>query len=351
VNPVVNGMRPLSASAGSKQPVKVESPSTASSATTSEQPSSRKAVASHRGPSIQADPRINAIIVQDTPDRIPVYERLIAQLDVPTPLIEIEALIIDVNTQRLEELGIAWNAALGGRAAIGYGDVNAPVDANTLSLAAATKGAGVTPATTVVANAANYFIARLRLLEEKGDARIQARPSILTIDNVGALIDLSETFYIRTSGERVATVTPVTAGTTLRVTPRLVTAGDQLVVRLVVDIEDGQIQSRVVDALPTVRRSAVSTQAVVRKDESLLLGGYNAQQNIASTSKVPFLGDLPGVGALFSSKSEDVQRRERLFLIRPKIVGIPAADGTMDYGSTRSTPPLVDTVPNDKKPS
>ena len=76
-------------------------------------------------PSIQADPRINAVIVQDTPDRIPIYAELIAQLDVPTPLIEIEALIIDVNSNRLEELGISWsNVSRGGGTATGYGNVS-----------------------------------------------------------------------------------------------------------------------------------------------------------------------------------------------------------------------------------
>lgn len=292
----------------------------------------RSAANRGRGPSIQADPRLNAVIVKDTPERMPIYERLIAQLDTATPLIEIEALIIDVNSQRLDELGIAWNAvARSGGVALGYGDITTPVDGSTVSAVVAPRGAGATPATTALAGAAGYLIARLRLLEQNGDARIQARPSILTMDNVGALIDLSETFYIQTTGERVATVTPVTVGTTLRVTPRLVTQGGQEVVRLVVDIEDGQIEDRVVAALPTVRRSTVSTQAVVRKDEGLLLGGYKTEQNISTRSKVPFLGDVPGIGLLFSSKSQDVQRRERLFLIRPKIVGIPDASGAIRY--------------------
>lgn len=291
-----------------------------------------------RGPSIQADPRLNAVIVKDTPERMPIYERLIAQLDTPTPLIEIEALIIDVNSQRLDELGIAWNAVgNNGSVALGYGNINTPIDSNSLAIVAGPRGSGATPATTAFAGAASYLISRLRLLEQNGEARIQARPSILTMDNLGALIDLSETFYIRTTGERVATVTPVTVGTTLRVTPRLVLQDNQEVVRLVVDIEDGQIEDRVVDTLPTVRRSTVSTQAVVRKDEGLLLGGYKTEQNISTRSKVPLLGDLPGIGLLFSSKSQDVQKRERLFLIRPKIVGVPDANGVMRYSEPRDS--------------
>jgi len=57
---------------------------------------------------IEADPRLNAIIVRDQADRLPRYEQLIAALDVEPQTLEIEATIIDVNTDRLRELGVNW---------------------------------------------------------------------------------------------------------------------------------------------------------------------------------------------------------------------------------------------------
>jgi type III secretion protein C len=271
-------------------------------------------------PSIQADPRINAIIVQDAPERMAMYKELIAQLDVPTPLIEIEALIIDVNTSKLEELGINWGATARNRSiAVGFGDVSATVGANTLSVVGSARGSGVTPSTMLVAGA-DYLVARLRLLEQQGDAAIQARPSILTTENLGAVIDLSETQYIQTTSERTALVTPITAGTTLRVTPRVINDGTGSGIRLSVDIEDGQIQSGTsVGGMPSVRRGTVSTEASVKEDESLLIGGYNSIQTSKGTDKVPFLGDVPFFRGLFSSQSNKVQRRERLFLIRSSL--------------------------------
>lgn len=260
------------------------------------------------GPAIQSDPRLNALIVSDVPEMMPTYERLIAQLDVPSALIEIEAMIIDVNTERARELGINWS--------LRNGDFSASFGGGTLGLALGSSGGS---ASTLPANGGNQLVAQIRLLEKVGDARIQSRPSVLTTDNIGALLDLSETFYIRLQGERVASVSPVTAGTTLKVTPRLV-PGEQQAIQLTVDIEDGQIQDRQVDSLPTVRRSNVSTQAVVRPGETLMIAGYSADQHIDTDQKVPFLGDLPGLGALFSNKIRTVQKRERLFLIRPKLV-------------------------------
>lgn len=269
-----------------------------------------------RVPSIQSDPRLNALIVQDLPERMPIYERLIAELDVPSALIEIEAMIIDVNTDRARELGINWSFR-GGSLAAGFGVVGPPA-AGTISLIQAS-GAGLLVPGTVPGSASSYLLGQIRLLENQGDARIQSRPSVLTTDNIGALLDLSETFYIRVTGERVATVTQVTAGTTLKVTPRLV-AGPEPSIQLTIDIEDGQIQDRQVDTLPTVRRSTVSTQAVVRQEETLLIAGYSSDQNIEAQQKVPWLGDLPGVGLLFSTRSRVVQKRERLFMIKPRLV-------------------------------
>jgi type III secretion protein C len=271
-------------------------------------------------PSIQSDTRINAIIVQDTPDRMPMYKQLIEQLDVPTPLIEIEALIIDVNSSRLAELGISWNAVGSGqRAALGFGNVNGTPSNNTISFVAS-GASGVNPST-IIANGADYFVARLRALEQQGDASIQSRPSIMTTENLGAVIDLSETFYLQTTSERSTLVTPITAGITLRVTPRLVGNGEEQMVRLSVDIEDGQIkQPTTVGGTPSVIRGVVSTEASVYQHESLLIGGYNSIQSVKGTDKVPMLGDIPVFGTMFRSTSNSVQRRERLFLIRSKVL-------------------------------
>ncbi len=296
---------------------------------------------------MQADPRLNAIIVQDIPDRIPIYRQLIEQLDVPSTLIEIEAMIVDVNSDNVSELGVTWGAKAG-NATFGYSDFGLspsnglPLDA-AASLSPGTLGLSVT----------NVLAARLRALETKGAANILSQPSILTADNMGALIDLSDTFYIQTTGERVATVTPVTVGTSLRVTPRYIEgSGDRRRVELTVDIEDGRIQDeRKIGSLPTVRKSSISTLAIVGDGQTLLVGGYNSSQDSQQVDKVPGLGDIPLLGALFSSKSKTSQRRERLFLLRPRVVSIegsPVAPPRLQSSDTG--PALSATWPDNGKP-
>ena len=300
-----------------------------------------------REPTVQADTRLNAIIVQDIPDRIPIYRQLIEQLDVPSTLIEIEAMIVDVNSDNVSELGVTWGAQAG-NATFGYSDFGLgpsnglPLDSSA-TLAPGTLGLSIS----------NVLVARLHALQTKGAANILSQPSILTADNMGALIDLSDTFYIQTTGERVATVTPITVGTSLRVTPRYIEgASDQRKVELTVDIEDGRIQDeRKVGDLPTVRKSSISTLAIVGDGQTLLVGGYNSSQDSEQVDKVPGLGDIPLLGALFSSKSKTMQRRERLFLLRPRVVSIQGEIVTPPrLQSGNAGPALSATWPEDGKP-
>ncbi len=284
-----------------------------------------------REPTVQADPRLNAIIVQDIPDRIPIYKQLIDQLDVASTLIEIEAMIVDVNSDLVNELGVQWGARAGSTSA-GYGNLGLSTSGGLPLDASAPLSPG-----TIGISIGNSLAARVRALQTRGQANVLSQPSILTADNMGSLIDISDTFYIQTTGERVATVTPITVGTSLRVTPRYIEGKSRREVELTVDIEDGRIQDeRPVGDLPTVRRSTISTLAVVGDDQTLLVGGYNATQDTEQVDKVPFLGDIPGLGALFSSRSKTVQRRERLFLLRPRVVAINGEIVSAPRGQSRA---------------
>lgn len=268
---------------------------------------------------IQADSRLNALIIKDLPQHMPVYEELIKLLDVPTRLIEIEAVIVDVNSKNVADLGIDWSARAGSVAS-SFGQPDLAPDSVTGRIIF---GRDVSP-TTVIPNAGNFLMARVRALEGRGSARVVSRPSVLTIDNLGALIDLSETFYVQSVGERVASVVPISVGTTLKVTPHIVESKGGYSVHLTVDIEDGAIQeassSSTSQTIPRIRRSTIGTQAVMNERESLLIGGFNSESDTRQINKVPGLSDVPLFGSIFKKKATSVEKRERLFLITPKIL-------------------------------
>lgn len=259
---------------------------------------------SGRRVNIEADPRINAILVVDAPERRDYYERLIGDLDVPQRLVEIEALIVDIDRNLLKELGVEWTVSTARAGGTGALEVVSGL-----------------PSTTFVIPNIERFFARLRALDTTGQAAILGKPSVLTLDNQAAVIDLSSTEYIRLVGERAVDVKEVTAGTMLRVVPRVLAADPVDSVQLLIDIEDGFIEAGGRRDSPQVQRNTISTQALIDVGQSLVVGGYRGSQQRQEVNKVPVLGDLPVVGQLFRSTRSQDRNMERLFIITPRGVG------------------------------
>lgn len=253
---------------------------------------------------VEADVRNNAVLIYDGPKRRILYERLIEGLDVPRKLVEIDAIIVDVDRTQLVELASRWNVESGDR--IGGASLLAAGASSTLFIQ-------------------DYgdFFAELRALEGRGVVSVVANPSILTLENQPAVIDFSRTEYITAVGERVANIQPVTAGTSLQVIPHVIEGKGASLIQMVVDIEDGMIEApRAGQVAPGVRRGSVSTQAVMAEQRSLVIGGFHVEETGDNEARVPMLGSLPIIGKLlFSSTHRETNRRERLFILTPRLIG------------------------------
>ena len=183
-------------------------------------------------------------------------------------------------------------------------------------------------------------------LGDPGDD-LERQPSVLTFDHQEALFDQNESFFVKVEGERVVQLVPIQFGTLLKATPHIVTEGHAQDIQLIVDVTDGDRlpQGQGVDNIPSVRNTQVSTQGFVGEGEALVIGGCYRDRSVDNISKVPFLGDIPGLGALFRSTNEERQNVARLFVIRPKIVpigpqGIVGEPGPApDDGIPRPPPP------------
>ena len=253
--------------------------------------------------SIFADSRTNSLIIYDIPERFPHYKSILEQLDVPISMIEVEALLVELDSSTLNQLGMEFNLNQG---SIQYDFPAAAVGGSSV----------VNP---------QEFVARIRALATDRRAKVLARPTIVTQDNVTAFIDLSETLFLQIQGERVAEVEKVTAGSLLQVTPRLLRNEDgQDEIFMRVEIQDGTLQRQNgQDTNPTVRNTSLSTQALIGQNKAILIGGYNRESQTEVDHKIPVLGSLPLVGKVFSSKETVVQNTSRLFLIIPKVLSKP----------------------------
>jgi type III secretion protein C len=263
------------------------------------------------GPTIVADPLNNAVVIRDRTDRMPSYERLIESLDVEPQMVEIEATIIDMNTDRLRELGVEWRLRSGESGSfVDNADVTPIGDGGIVSL---------------VLGDRTRFISRVRALEEQGAARIVSKPHVITLANVEAVLDSTSTFFVRVEGQEEVDLFDVSVGTTMRVTPHVHHNQGENQIKLLVGIEDGSTSDQRVDQIPVIDRSTINTQALVEEGQSLLIGGLIRESDQNSVSKVPVVGDIPGIGALFRSNAKSNRRTERLFLITPRITN--RADG------------------------
>ncbi len=250
---------------------------------------------------VSADVRNNTLLVRDNKKLRSEYQQLVQMIDVPQKLVEIDAVIVDIDRNELARLSTNWSGQFG----------NVTAGASMMS-----------GASTLFVTDFNRFFADIQALEGEGTASIIANPSVLTLENQPAVIDFSNTAFITAIGERVADIREVTAGTSLRVTPRSI--GDnpgKSAVQLVVDVEDGKLNKNEDGGAEGTENGVISTQALVQEKRSLVMGGFHTKQSGDDEQRVPILGKIPLIGKLFTSNNHTTSQRERLFIITPHLIG------------------------------
>lgn len=255
-------------------------------------------------PLFSADSRQNAVIIRDRAVNMPLYKKLISQLDKRQQAIEISVSIIDVDASDLNQLGVDWAA-------------NASIGSSQLQFNSHLMTGGNT--FTSVVNNSGDFMVRVNALAEQSKAKVLSQPSVLTLNNVQAVLDKNVTFYTKLVGEKIAQLASVTSGTLMQVTPRIVdTAGGIQEVLLILNIQDGnqEASSSATETMPLVHNSEIDTQATLKPGQSLLLGGFVQDQTTVTNRKIPLLGDLPLIGGLFRSTENSKNKIVRLFLIK-----------------------------------
>ena len=174
-------------------------------------------------------------------------------------------------------------------------------------------------------------MARINALEEENAARMLGRPSVLTIDNVEAVLENTTSYYIPLRGTEAVDLYKVDSGTVLRVTPHVIRENGRTTIKLAVNVQDDQNDSSGgyqsiggEDAgeitVNPIKQTRINTQAMVAAGQSLLIGGYYYEQKGEDESGVPLLMHIPVLGNLFKAKSKQSKRMERLILITPRIV-------------------------------
>ncbi|MCF0254531.1 MAG: EscC/YscC/HrcC family type III secretion system outer membrane ring protein, partial [Duodenibacillus sp.] len=217
--------------------------------------------------------------------------------------------------------------SIGAANSSGYDKANDPSSAH-LPLTASAAGAMLS---TIYTNGVDFFMARIAALEEKNAAKMLGRPSVLTVDNVQAVLENTTTYYIPLKGKEAVDLFKVESGTVLRVTPHIIRENGQTSIKLAVSVQDDQNDASAgyqsvgdeggtTMTVAPIKQTKINTQAVVNVGQSLLIGGYYYEQRKEGTSGVPLLKDIPLIGGLFEFNSKGGRLMERLILITPRLV-------------------------------
>jgi type III secretion protein C len=281
---------------------------------------------------ISFDARLNAVIIKGKKQNMPFFERVIQELDVPCRVIRIDVAIVDIDQKAAQEFGTDLLKIYDKpeKRVFSFSPKGAFTDA-----------AGLTsnlrlPLNSVFRkfNVETY----LQALEESGNAQTLARPSVLTIDNIGATIDRSNTFYVKVSGTKTEGLYDVSASTKLRVVPHIVPGefneAGQAKIKLFVEVADGSVSQKtdINAGTPTTDSNMINTQAVLYEGQSLVIGGYFHETHSTAESGFPLLRHIPILGYLFKFQESKKEVRERIYVITPRIVDI---DGDPDADTRR----------------
>jgi len=293
-------------------------------------------------PQTEVDPINELLLFYDPtmPEEAGRIRRIIKdQVDLPARKIMIEAMVLEISSSALDELGVQWDFNRGASSISDANFVNTKLDGanpdgSLLIGSIAYPDAGNAQLDATITNVFREFNVRLKALVQDGSAQVLSRPSVLTLDNRMAYINVSEKIPIANTKfvkDYVSAVDfrDVTAGIELAVRPRINQDGTEVSLQINASVSapvPGKdqvvkgVSNVVLASAPTLSIREVKTYARIANDTPFIVGGLIAKDSEQITKKVPLLGDLPLFGALFRSKNEKGQKREVIIVITPSVL-------------------------------
>jgi type IV pilus assembly protein PilQ len=302
---------------------------------------------SERG-SIAVDDRTNTLLIQDTADRLQDIRRMVRTLDIPIKQVLIESRIVIVNDDFSRDIGIRFGvtgddissdnivvATGSGQGANNY--LSSIVDAinnNDPTLAEYPALNDRYNVNVPVASPAGRFALailgqdylvdlELTAVEAEGRGEIVSTPRVITANQKEASIKQGvEIPYQQSASSGATTIQFKEAVLELTVTPQI-TPDNNIIMDLRVSKDNvGEIISTggLGGTVPSIDTRSVETQVLVKDGQTVVLGGIYETERRETINKVPFLGDIPIVGAAFRSKQRNNDKAELLIFVTPRIL-------------------------------
>ncbi len=281
---------------------------------------------------LTGDIQSNSLIITDVPSKLDDIEKVLAQIDLPTPQVLIEVYLMEIKKDILTNHGVDWGGEDGAIASFTGGSrtTGFPFTESFLNsskgVKATTQG---TSTLTLGTLSATSFQATLHFLTQDISTKVLARPRVLTMSNEAANIKLvtnaaiaNQTSLTTADGQSTSTANSAErsqVGITLKMTPQ-VNADETVGLFLEPSITTVAVSSffPTIFLDPTTR--VVRTVTRVKNHETLVIGGLMERNGSKDGKRIPFLGSVPLVGKAFSYDNNSDSDRELIIFITPHIV-------------------------------
>jgi len=302
--------------------------------------------------SITADPATNSLVVSASPQDYETLHTIITQLDIPRVQVFVQAVIVEVSTNRMRDIGVTLYGGTGGIGTFGVGSVNfgqlQNALANPLGLTGLATGlvsgkqcsvpstatgtsTGTGSGTTTTTNVQiPCDIALITALEQDTHSNVLSAPTLLTADNVEAMIVVGENLpFVGSSTANAGlpnaifnSVDRQNVGITLDIVPQ-VSEGDYVKLDLYEEVSNVVAGTENQSTNPlgpiTTLRSA-STTVMVMDHRTAVVGGLLSDDTENATQGVPFLSEIPVIGNLFSDRNRQYQKQNLIIFLTPHII-------------------------------
>lgn len=274
--------------------------------------------------SVIAEARTNQLFVTDIPSKLEQVQQLIDKLDIPVRQVMIEARIVEASDTFSKSLGVRLGGGAGnsdgtaGGVSIGSSYTSGAAGTTSGSFVNFPVAGGAAVAFSIFnASASKFLNLEISALEADGKGKVISSPRVITADQIKALIEQGTEFpYQVASSSGATSIAFRKASLKLEVTPQITPEGG-IILDLDVNKDTRGIST---DAGYAIDTKHIKTQVLVENGGTVVVGGIFTEDQSNTIDKVPFLGDLPGVGMLFKRTVNSTEKREMLVFITPRVL-------------------------------
>jgi len=304
----------------------------------------------------------NSLVITASRDDYSRLKRVIDLLDIPRKQVFVETVIMEVSDTRINDNGVSWHGGGLGSGAAGN---------NPVTIIGARGSGSISPAASLLdgsllaglglgifGEAINVnlpgveggldipaFGVVLRFLQEDQSTNVLSSPNILTLDNEEATIEIGETVPFPTGGLLgglgglagaaggtaglggipSVSFTREDVGIILRITPQI-NESDWVTLDIyqeISEVKEGSTTDSLSTGGPTTTKRSAETHVSVRSNQTVVIGGLMQEVETESESKIPILGDIPLIGALFRNKRKTKRKTNLLIFLTPHVIDTP----------------------------